>query len=43
MKKIISERLNKNLKIENTNQLLLDKNNIFKYDNSICPVCGSDK
>lgn len=40
--KIISERLNKNPKIKNTNQkLLLDENNTFKYDNSICPVCGS--
>lgn len=42
--KIISERLNKNPKIENTNQkLILDENNTFKYDNPICPVCGSHK
>lgn len=42
--KIISERLNINPKIENTNQkLILDKNNTFKYDNPICPVCGSHK
>ena len=42
--KIISERLNKNLKIENTSQkLFLDENNTFKYDNPICPVCGSHK
>ena len=40
--KIISERLNKNPKIENTNQkLFFDENNTFKYDNPICPVCGS--
>ena len=43
-KKIISERLNKNSKFENTNQkLFLDENNTFKYDNPICPVCGSHK
>ena len=43
-KKIISERLNKPPKIENTNQkLFLDENNTFKYDNPICPVCGSHK
>lgn len=42
--KIISERLNKKPKIENTNQkLFLDENNTFKYDNPICPVCGSHK
>ena len=42
--KIISERLNKSTKIENTNQkLFLDENNTFKYDNPICPVCGSHK
>ena len=42
--KIISERLNKSPKIENTNQkLFLDENNTFKYDNPICPVCGSRK
>ena len=42
--KIISERLNKSSKIENTNQkLFLDENNTFKYDNLICPVCGSHK
>ena len=42
--KIISERLNKNPKIENTNRkLFLDENNTFKYDNPICPVCGSHK
>ena len=42
--KIISERLNKNPKIENTNQkLFLDENNTFRYDNPICPVCGSHK
>lgn len=42
--KIISERLHKNPKIENTNQkLFLDENNTFKYDNPICPVCGSHK
>ena len=42
--KIISERLNKNSKIDNTNQkLFLDENNTFKYDNPICPVCGSHK
>jgi len=42
--KIISERLNKSSKIENTNQkLFLDENNTFKYDNPICPVCGSHK
>jgi C4-type Zn-finger protein len=42
--KIISERLNKNLKIENTSQkLFLDENNTFKYDNPICPVCGGHK
>ena len=42
--KIISERVNKNPKIENTNQkLFLDENNTFKYDNLICPVCGSHK
>ena len=42
--KIISERLNKSPKIENTNQkLFLDENNTFKYDNPICPVCGSHK
>ena len=42
--KIISDRLNKNIKIENTNQkLLLDENNTFKYNNPICSVCGSHK
>ncbi len=42
--KIISERLNKNPKIENSNQkLFLDENNTFKYDTPICPVCGSHK
>ena len=42
--KIISERLNRNPKIENTNQkLFLDENNTFRYDNPICPVCGSHK
>ena len=42
--KIISERLDKNPKIENTNQkLFLDENNTFKYDNLICPICGSHK
>ena len=42
--KIISKRLNKNPKIKNTNQkLFLDENNIFRYDNSIRPVCGSYK
>jgi hypothetical protein len=42
--KLISERLNKNPKIENTNQkLFLDENNTFKYNNPICPVCGSHK
>ena len=42
--KIISERLNKSSNIENTNQkLFLDENNTFKYDNPICPVCGSHK
>lgn len=42
--KIISERLNKNPKIENTNQkLFLDENNTFKYDNPVCPDCGSHK
>ena len=42
--KIISERLNKSPKIENTNQkLFLDENNTFKYDTPICPVCGSHK
>ena len=42
--KIISERLNKTPKIENSNQkLFLDENNTFKYDNPICPVCGSQK
>ena len=40
--KIISERLNKNPKIENTNQkLFLDENNTFKYDNPICPNCAA--
>ena len=43
-KKIILERLNKDPKIKNTNQkLFLDENNTFKYDNPICPVCGSHK
>ena len=42
--KIISERLNKNSNIENTNQkLFLDEDNTFKYDDPICPVCGSHK
>ena len=42
--KIISERLNKNPKIENINQkLFLDENNTFKYDNPVCPICGSHK
>lgn len=42
--KIISERLNKNPKIKNTNQkLFLDENNTFKYDNPVCPDCGSHK
>ena len=42
--KIISERLNKNPKIENTNQkLFLDENNTFKYDNPVCSDCGSHK
>ena len=42
--KIISERLNKSPNIENTNQkLFLDENNIFKYDNLVCPVCGAHK
>ncbi len=42
--KIISERLNKNPKIENINQkLFLDENNTFKYDYPICLVCGSHK
>ena len=32
------------IKYENTNQILfLDENNTFKYDNPICPVCGSHK
>lgn len=43
-KKIISERLNKTPNFENTNyKLFLDENNTFKYDNPICPVCGSHK
>ena len=43
-KKIISKSLNKHPKIQNTNQkLFLDENNTFKYDNPICPVCGSHK
>lgn len=42
--KIISERLDKNPKIENTNKkLMLDENNTFKYDNLIYPICGSHK
>ena len=42
--KIISERLNKTPNLENTNhKLFLDANNTFKYDNPICPVCGSHK
>ena len=42
--KIISGKLNKNPKIENTNhKLFLDENNTFRYDNPICPVCGSHK
>ena len=42
--KIISERLNKVPNFENTNsKLFLDENNTFKYDNPICPVCGSHK
>ena len=42
--KIISGKLNKNPKIENTHhKLLLDENNTFRYDNPICPVCGSHK
>ncbi len=42
--KIISERLNKGPNFENTNsKLFLDKNNIFKYDNTIYPNCGSHK
>jgi len=42
--KIISERLNKTPNLENTNhKLFLDENNTFKYDNPICPVCGSHK
>ena len=42
--KLISERLNKSLNIENTNhKLFLDENNTFRYDNPICPVCGSHK
>ena len=42
--KIISERLNKSPEIKNTDQkLFLDENNTFKYDNPICPVCGSYK
>ena len=37
--KIISERLNKSPKIENTNQkLFLDENNTFKYDKHICLI-----
>ena len=42
--KIISERLNKNPKIENSNQkLFLDENNVFSYVNAVCPVCRSHK
>ena len=42
--KIISGKLNKNPKIENTNhKLFLDENNTFRYDNPICPICGSHK
>ena len=42
--KIISRKLNKNPKIENINQkLFLDENNTFRYDDPICPVCGSHK
>ena len=42
--KLISERLNKSPNIENTNQkLFLDENNTFKYNNPICPDCGSHK
>ena len=42
--KIISGKLNKNPKIENTNhKLFLDENNTFRYDNPICPVCGRHK
>ena len=42
--KIISKRLNKTPNFENTNhKLFLDENNTFKYDNPICPVCGSHK
>ena len=42
--KIISERLNKVPNLENTNQkLFLDENNTFKYNNPICPNCGSHK
>ena len=43
--KIISERLNKNSKIENSNQkLFLDENNVFfSYVNAVCPVCRSHK
>ena len=42
--KIISGKLNKNPKIENTHhKLFLDENNTFRYDNPICPVCGSHK
>lgn len=42
--KIISKRLNKNLKIENSNQkLFLDENNLFSYVDPVCPICGSHK
>ena len=42
--KIISKRLNKTPNFENTNhKLFLDENNTFKYDDPICPVCGSHK
>ena len=42
--KIISKRLNKNPKIENSNQkLFLDENNLFSYVDPVCLVCGSHK
>lgn len=43
-KKSFQKRLNKTPNFENTNhKLFLDENNIFKYDNPMCPVCESHK
>ena len=42
--RIISERLNKTPKIENSNQkLFLDENNVFSYVAVVCLHCRSHK